>query len=181
MAVSVPLPTDDRLQAALTAAVELILPRVMGQLACFAAWEYRVVSVTPGSAATPTIVAGVPVDVTRCPFGPLTVPMWPGNAWGYSLPITGSIVVVRFNDGNPGKPRIDGLDPSTPPTSVLLGSPLATPATLAGPLATLITAACAAAATAAVPGDGGKTAFTTFSGAMSSGAAGYAAKIVKAT
>jgi hypothetical protein len=102
----------DRLQANIERVMELLLPKVMGQLACYAQWEYRV---TVASIGPPVLVSGVPVDETRCPFGILSgIQVWPGAGGSPCLPAVGSIVLVRFNDGNPGKPAIVGTDPSVP-------------------------------------------------------------------
>jgi hypothetical protein len=148
-------PTDDRLQAALTGILELLLPRVMGQLACFCDWEYRVVAVTPAvPGALPSFVSGVPVDVGRCPFGPLPqVPIWPGPDGSICVPKIGSIVVIGFHDGNPAKPAVKATDPTSPaivpdvpPAKVSVAGLLATfatglnPGTLAAQSATLVTA-----------------------------------------
>jgi len=102
----------DRLQGNLTAVLELLMPRVMGQLACFLQWEYRVAVVE--SEVPPIVVSCVPVDVVRCPFGPLRVPMWPAACGSPCVPAIGSLVVIGFHDGNPAKPAIVAVDPAVP-------------------------------------------------------------------
>jgi hypothetical protein len=92
-------------------------------LAPYLQWEYEVVDVTPG---LPVLISGKPVATTglyACPFGPqANIKLWPGPSGGYSTPVVGSLVLLAFNDGNPAKPRIAGLDPSTPPTSTKFGA-----------------------------------------------------------
>ena len=138
-------PNTDRLQGSLQAILELLLPRVMGQLACYAQWEYRVVLVNLAGPGQPIVVACTPVDAQRCPFGPLTVPMWRGTSGLPSVPVVGSRVVVRFNDANPAKPAIVATDPAVPtvpPTGAYVPVPPpgpALPLTLAGALSTFAT------------------------------------------
>lgn len=111
--------TTDRGIEALETLVGLLVPRLTSQLAAYAQWEYRVLSVTPGP---PVLLDLVPVDPTRNPFGPLAaVTLFPGPDGSVARPAPGSLVVVRFSDANPAKPSVCGLDPATPPTAVLLG------------------------------------------------------------
>jgi hypothetical protein len=108
----------DRLAQALEAIVNAILP----SLAAYLQWEYRVVDVTPG---LPVRISATPVETSgqfACPFGPqANIQLWPGPSGGYSTPVVGSLVLLAFNDGNPAKPRIAGLDPTTPPLGTKFG------------------------------------------------------------
>jgi len=104
----------DRLRTALEQTLTGLLPK----LANYLRWEYRVLSVVPGP---PVLISGVPVDVT-CPHGPLAnITLWPGSDGGYAIPATGSLILVEFHDGNPQKPAVCGLDPSSVPILTTLG------------------------------------------------------------
>lgn len=141
------VPDQDRLQAALERVVELILPRVMGQLACFCQWEYRVAAIIPGTPAlpgagggTPISLSLVPVDAQRNPFGALPkVPVWKGPEGSPSVPPVGSIVTVGFHDGNPSKPAVMQMDPTIATTLPVGLYAQPAPLTLAGALAAFAT------------------------------------------
>lgn len=85
------------------------------------------------------MVACVPVDPIRCPFGPLVVQMGKGADGNTSVPVVGSIVVIAFRDGNPAKPAIIACDPSVPtvPPAAVYVPP--GPLTLTGALVTFLT------------------------------------------
>lgn len=115
--------TTDRLIHALENVVGGSLPAARDILAAFIQWEYRVIDVTPGP---PVLISGTPVATVgnlACPFGPLAnIALWPGPSGGYSTPAPGSLILVAFNDGNPAKPRVSGLDPNSFPTSTKFGA-----------------------------------------------------------
>ena len=187
MALIPPVPTD-RLRGAFLAMVKAVLPQVL----FFGQYEARVVTSSAPSAVQSQlggltwVVSAAFTDAAIAKLLPplANITMWPGPVWGYSQPAPGSLVRIGFVNGDPSKPAIVGLDPSTPPTPatpVFIGSAAATPLVLSAGLASLVASAAAGASSAAVPGDGGKVAFTTFASAMATGVAGYTTKIVSAT
>ena len=119
MAVVPPIPTD-RLRGAFLAMVRAVVP----QLLFFGTYEAKVVTSSAPSAVQSQlggvtwVVSAAFTDVAIAkvlpPLANLT--MWPGPVWGYSQPAPGSLVRVSFVNGDPSKPAIVGLDPSTPPT-----------------------------------------------------------------
>lgn len=182
MAVVPPIPTD-RLRGAFLAMVRAVVP----QLLFFGTYEAKVVTSSAPSAVQSQlggvtwVVSAAFTDVAIAkvlpPLANLT--MWPGPVWGYSQPAPGSLVRVSFVNGDPSKPAIVGLDPSTPPTLVSIGAPvgtppLASPLVLSAPLVSLFTSAGAAAALAVVPGDGGAGAFAAYTAALTAPAAALA-------
>ena len=174
-------PITDRFRAAFLSLVRSVAP----QLLYLGVYEYRIV--TAQAATIPGditwAISGVPADAALSTLLPplANVSMWPGPVWGYSVPAPGSIARVGFVNADPAKPYVQGLGPTAPPISVVLGSPAATPVALAVPLAAAVAAASASAESAAQAGDGGVAAFTAFAASMTIAAAAYTAKIVKAT
>jgi hypothetical protein len=139
----VSLPAD-RLQENIEKLLGLLRPRVLSGLAPCMQWEYRVVLVESAAPSGPAplgiIVSVAPVDVARCPFGPLTVQMGKGASGLPCIPVIGSKVTIAFLDGNPAKPRIVATDasvPTVPPPAPFAGQPL--PLTVAGALTTFAT------------------------------------------
>ena len=128
------LPTSpDRLKSNVERLFALMLPF----LAYTMRWEYLVVASTPGVPGVPGTVDGVPVDLARCPLGPLTgIALWRGPSGVASVPAIGSRVLVEFHDGNPAKPAVCGVDPTIP--AIVPDVPPA-PLTVAGALATFAT------------------------------------------
>jgi len=127
MALAQP-PTTDRLRGAFLRLVRAVWP----QLLYFATYEAKVVASSP-PAATQSQLGGltwvVSVVFTDAAVAAILPPlagitMWPGPVWGYSQPAVGSLVRVQFVNGDPSKPAIVGLDPSTLPTAINVG-PLA--------------------------------------------------------
>lgn len=182
MAVVPPIPTD-RLRGAFLALVRAVVP----QLLFFGTYEAKVVTSSPPSPVQSQlggltwVVSAIFTDpaiaLVLPPLANLT--MWPGPVWGFSQPVPGSIVRVGFVNGDPSKPAIVGLDPSTPPTSVLIGGPLALPLVGATALAGVIQTAASSASSAAVPGDGGKAAFLQFGIVIGLSQANFATTVVK--
>lgn len=133
-------PPADRLRSNVERLFTLMLPF----LAYLLKWEYTVVAATPG--LTGVTVDAVPVDTTRCPFGPLTgIALWKGPSGSPCVPVIGSRVLVEFHDGNPAKPAVCGVDPSVPTIPPPGPAPIpGAPLSVAGALtsfATLMTAA----------------------------------------
>lgn len=96
-----------------------ILQALVGTLAPYAVWEYRVVSVD--SAAPPVKVSVRPTSDLN-PFGPQAgMTLWPGPSGTVAVPQVGSLVRLQFADGSPTKPMIVGLDPNAAPTMVFVG------------------------------------------------------------
>lgn len=96
-----------------------ILQALVGTLAPYAVWEYRVVSV---DSATPPIKVSVRPTAELNPFGPQAgMTLWPGPSGTVAVPQVGSLVRLQFADGSPTKPMIVGLDPSAAPTMVFVG------------------------------------------------------------
>ena len=127
------LPPSDRLKSNVERLFTLLLPFIAYTMR----WEYLVVSATPGVPGVPGTVDGVPVDLSRCPFGPLTgIALWRGPSGVASVPALGSRVLVEFHDGNPAKPAVCGVDPTIP--AIVPDVPPA-PLTVAGALATFAT------------------------------------------
>ena len=178
---SLPPLVTDRLRGAFLSMVRAVAP----QLLYLGVYEYRVVTtqapVVPGDQTWS--ISGVPADAALLPLLPplAGISMWPGPVWGYSVPSPGSVVRIGFVNADPSKPYVQGLGPTAPPISVVLGSPAATPVALAVPLAAAVAAASASAESAAQAGDGGVAAFTAFAASMTIAVAAYTAKIVKAT
>lgn len=124
----IPLTQTDRLRRAFLSMVKAVAP----QLLYLGTYEANVVA-SSAPATTQSQLGGV-TWVVSCAFTdaalvkilpPLAnITVWPGPVWGYSVPAVGSLVRVGFVNGDPSKPAIVGLDPSTPPTSVVVG-PLA--------------------------------------------------------
>jgi hypothetical protein len=84
----------------------------------FARWEYRVQTVT---ATPPITVDAIPAGAS--PFGPISgIKLWPGPDGSVAVPAIGSLVELVFSEGDPGKPRIVGLDPDQVPTMVYVGN-----------------------------------------------------------
>lgn len=185
MALIPPTPTD-RLRGAFLALVRAVAP----QLLYLGTYEYKVLVASPPSPAQSQVggltwvVSAIPADAALLKILPpvANITLWPGPVWGYTAILTpGQIVRMSFVNGDPSKPAIVGLDPSTPATPaspVFLGSAAGKPLVGAAALAVAITNASSAAASAAVPGDGGKVAFTTFASSMALETAGYSTKIV---
>ena len=104
---------SDRLAAAWKAILASLLPT----LATYVRWEYRVSAVTPGQ---PVMISGTPAGGS--PFGTLAnIALWPGPSGAYAVPQVGSLILVEFHEGNPAKPAVCGLDPSSTPTLTTLG------------------------------------------------------------
>ena len=112
---------SDRFRESFESLVFALLPK----LANLAQWTYRVQAVSPGP---PVKISGSPVN-TRNPFGNLAnIVLWPGPTGGYAIPVVGSLILVRFNDGDPTQPAVCGLDPVNTPTMTTLaggGPPIA--------------------------------------------------------
>jgi hypothetical protein len=105
----------DRLRDSVRRLVLAMLPELgnLGQ------WTYQVQAVTPGP---PVLLSGIPVS-PDCPYGPLAnITLWPGPSGGYATPAAGSLVLVRFNDGDPRQPAVCGLDPNSFATSSKFGA-----------------------------------------------------------
>jgi hypothetical protein len=99
-----------------------------------ARWTYRVVAVDPGP---PVKISATPAGAS--PYGDLAnIKLWPGPSGGYATPLPGSLVTIRFNDGDPAQAAVDGLDPDSFPTSIKLGGPAPLPGALAPPLVVLM-------------------------------------------
>ena len=149
MVASLPIPSSapDRGKQALQRLIQLLLPA----LSAFVPWEYQVLSATPGPPVTLDLF---PVGSGN-PFGPLSgVTLWAGPDGGLAVPAPNSTVLVRFNNGDPTKPAVCGLDPSTAPTIVYqygtlvqIGTAAAAPLVLALPYAGLLAALETMAAT----------------------------------
>ena len=182
MALIPPVPTD-RLRGAFLAMVKAVLPQVL----FFGQYEARVVTSSAPSAVQSQlggltwVVSAAFTDAAIAKLLPplANITMWPGPVWGYSQPAPGSLVRIGFVNGDPSKPAIVGLDPSTPPVAVSIGAPigappLAGPLVLSAPLVSLLTTAGAAAALAVVPGDGGAGAFAAYTSALTAPAAAVA-------
>lgn len=127
-------PTD-RLRTELETLVELLLPRVMANLAAYVTWEVVVIAayppapadLTPGTPAvfaTPASVDVQPVDpAVIAVLGPTPlakIPLWPGPDGVLSEPTVGSKVRICFVNGDRGKPAIVGCDPTVMPTISLV-------------------------------------------------------------
>jgi hypothetical protein len=103
------LPANDRLRAN----VERLFTAMLPMLSYLVVWEYTVVAVVPGLLGF--TVDAIPVDLVRCPCGPLSgIQVWKGPSGSPSAPVVGSKVLVRFHDANPAKPAVCGFDPSVP-------------------------------------------------------------------
>lgn len=103
----------DRLLSSLARIVATFAPVLR-----FARWEYRVQVV---SATPPITVDAIPAGAS--PFGPISgIKLWPGTDGSVAVPAVGSLVELTFAEGDPGKPRIVGLDPDQEPTMVYLGN-----------------------------------------------------------
>lgn len=140
---------SDRFRIAAETLVSLILPRVVAALAPYAKWEFRVTAVLPAPipappippATAPGVSLVLPIMISAtplaadCPYGQGTglanITLWPGPDGSIAIPQVGSTVLVEFHDGNPAKPAVCGLDPSNPPTLVMLAG-----ATLGYPVVT---------------------------------------------
>jgi hypothetical protein len=116
------------LSDALLDAFRDVVLALIPKLAYYVQWEYRVVSVSPGP---PVTVSGLPVN-PKCPIaspnGTSDIVVRPGPCGCYAIPAVGSIVAIGFNDADPGKPYIAGMDPSANATAVFLsasGQPVA--------------------------------------------------------
>ena len=124
-----PITQTDRLRGAFLSMVRAVAP----QLLYLGVYEAKVITSSAPS-ATQSQLAGLTwvvsaafTDVAIAKLLPplANITMWPGPVWGYSQPVPGSLVRVGFVNGDPSKPAIVGLDPSTPPTSVVVGPSLA--------------------------------------------------------
>lgn len=112
----------DRLREAVLGVVRALIAdlRQVPELAVLAQWKYRVTEVIPGH---PVLVSGTAIS-EDCPWPDLAqIKLWPGPSGGYAVPSGGSIVLVRFNDGNPRDPAIVGLDPDSLATLTTFGAP----------------------------------------------------------
>lgn len=104
---------SDRLLSSLARIVATFAPVLR-----FARWEYRVQVV---SATPPITVDAIPAGAS--PFGPISgIKLWPGTDGSVAVPAVGSLVELTFAEGDPGKPRIVGLDPDQEPTMVYVGN-----------------------------------------------------------
>lgn len=105
---------SDRLKVAW----EQILTALLPSLATYVKWEFRVQSSLPGPPVTIS-AAAVSAD---CPWQTLAnITLWPGPSGAYAIPAPGTLVLVEFHEGNPGKPSIAGLDPNNVPILTTLG------------------------------------------------------------
>ena len=125
--MSLPTIPDDRLRAAFEAAVASILPQLKAELAFYAQWECRVLTVTPATPpatvapyafVSPASVSAVPTNAQGTAIlGPVVnIPLAPGPDGAVSVPSVGSVVRVAFANADPGKPYIASLDPVVGPT-----------------------------------------------------------------
>lgn len=106
---------SDRLKVAW----EQILTALLPSLATYVKWEFRVQGASPGPPVTIS-AAAVSAD---CPWQTLAnITLWPGPSGAYAVPAPGTLVLVEFHEGNPGKPSIAGLDPNNVPVKITLGT-----------------------------------------------------------
>jgi hypothetical protein len=115
-------PAGDRLQDSLRAILAALLPT----LAYYGVWEYRVLGSVPPVLAppvplplgTPITVDCVALDAAVAATLPPTLSakvLQPGPSGLVAIPKVGSVVLVGFANGSPGKPYIHSLDPSQAP------------------------------------------------------------------
>lgn len=142
-----------------------ILQALVGTLAPYAVWEYRVVSV---DSATPPVKVSVRPTSDLNPFGPQAgMTLWPGPSGTVAVPQVGSLVRLQFADGSPTKPMIVGLDPSAAPTMVFVGEVAGPFAARVGDHITITQAQLTAAGAAA--GSNPVTVVTPLQGTITSG------------
>lgn len=115
------VPATDRLQESLRAILAALLPT----LAYYAVWEYRVLNVSPPLGPPAPVKLGVPIlvdcvalDAATAATLPPTLSakvLQPGPSGLVAIPAIGSVVLVGFANGSPGKPYVHSLDPNVAP------------------------------------------------------------------
>lgn len=149
----------DRLLTSLRAIIRALAP----SLAYYAVWEYRVVSVD--TSTPPITISANPTGAS--PFGPQSkITLWPGPTGSVAVPQVGSLVRLQFADGSGTKPMLVGLDPSSPPAMVFVGSVAAPAAARVGD-SVAVTGVSAAAPTGLIftaPSGGGPCVVTSGTG-----------------
>lgn len=161
--------TADRLQDALRRVNTALNP----QQAYALVWEYRVLVAQPGPPVKIDCEAVDPDTQAILPKQLVGIILWPGPSGCIAVPQPGTLVRIGFANGDPAKPMVVGLDPSSQPILVMLdGSPGPFIARVGDAIQWLVSPALAAAITA--PPSGGPCSVTpgppvTISGTITSG------------
>ena len=135
----IPSPTSDRFRAALLGFIQQLMPN----LPYYGRYRYTVVTAAAPTPPSMTYtISGTPADPLIAKLLPplANITMTPGNVWGFSIPVPGSVVVVGFMNGDPSLPEVIAMDPTTPPTAVYVGATMTSglPLVLAPPLITAL-------------------------------------------